>query len=50
MAIELASGFFNAIMQDGLPDRTYNCDDLNEFLKGLVSEMVFMRRFQALVK
>ena len=38
MAIELASGFFNAIMQDGVPDRTYNCDDLNEFLKGLVSE------------
>ncbi len=38
MAIELASGFFNAIMQDGEPDRTYNCDDLNEFLKGLVSE------------
>lgn len=38
MAIELASGFFNAIMQDGVPDRTYNCDDLNDFLKGLVSE------------
>lgn len=38
MAIELASGFFNAIMQDGVPDRTYNCDDLNGFLKGLVSE------------
>lgn len=38
MAIELASGFFNAIMQNGVPDRTYNCDDLNEFLKGLVSE------------
>lgn len=38
MTIELASGFFNAIMQDGVPDRTYNCDDLNEFLKGLVSE------------
>lgn len=38
MAIELASGFFNAIMKNNEPDRVYNCDDLNEFLKGLVSE------------
>ena len=38
MAVNLQCGFFNAIMQDGTPDRTYTADQVNEYLKGIVSE------------
>lgn len=37
MAVNLQCGFFNAIMQDGTPDRTYTADQVNEYLKGIVS-------------
>lgn len=36
--LELKSGFYNAVMVDGEPDRTYNAEDVNEHLKGLVSD------------
>lgn len=36
--INLQSGFFNAVMVDGSPDRTYNADSVNKFFEGLVSE------------
>ena len=35
---ELKCGFYNAVMVDGLPDRTYNADEVNDFLEGLVSK------------
>lgn len=38
MAVNLQCGFFNAVMQNGTPDRTYTADQVNEYLKGLVSE------------
>ena len=38
MAINLQCGFFNAVMQNGEPDRTYTAEQVNEYLKGLVSE------------
>lgn len=34
---ELKSGFYNAVLVEGEPDRTYNADDINDFLEGLVS-------------
>lgn len=34
---ELKCGFYNAVMVDGIPDRTYNADEINDFLEGLVS-------------
>lgn len=34
---ELKAGFYNAVLVDGEPDRTYNADDVNDFLEGLVS-------------
>lgn len=34
---ELKAGFYNAVMVDGVPDRTYNADEVNNFLEGLVS-------------
>lgn len=37
MAI-LNSGFFNATMVDGVPDRVYTAEQVNDFLKGLVSQ------------
>lgn len=36
--LELKSGFYNAVMVDGEPDRTYNAEDVNEHLEGLVSD------------
>lgn len=35
---DLKAGFYNAVMVDGLPDRTYNADEVNDFLEGLVSK------------
>lgn len=34
---ELKAGFYNAVMVEGVPDRTYNADEVNNFLEGLVS-------------
>lgn len=35
---ELKAGFYNAVMVDDVPDRTYNAEDINEYLKGLISD------------
>lgn len=35
---DLKAGFYNAVMVDNSPDRTYNATDVNEHLKGLVSD------------
>lgn len=36
--VDLKCGFYNAVMVDGLPDRTYNAEEVNDFLEGLVSK------------
>ena len=36
--ITLKSGFFNSTLIDGEPDRVYTAEQLNDYLKGLVSE------------
>lgn len=36
--VNLQSGFFNAVLVNSEPDRTYNADSMNKFLEGLVSE------------
>lgn len=38
MGIELTSGFFNATLVDGIPDRTYTAEQVNDYFKGLISE------------
>lgn len=35
---DLKAGFYNAVLVDSVPDRTYNATDINEHLKGLVSD------------
>lgn len=35
---ELKAGFYNAVMVDGEPDRTYNAEEVNDYLKGIVSD------------
>lgn len=35
---ELKAGFFNSVLVDDVPDRVYNSEDVNEHLKGLVSD------------
>lgn len=34
-------GFFNAVIKDGIADRTYKADDVNDFFKGILSDGVF---------
>lgn len=36
--IQLNSGFFNAVMVDGEPDRVYDAEQVNDYFKGLISE------------
>lgn len=36
--IELKSGFFNAVMVDNEPDRTYTAEQVNDYFKGLISD------------
>lgn len=36
--IELNSGFFNAIMVNDEPDRTYTAEQVNDYFKGLISD------------
>lgn len=36
--VNLTCGFFNALLVDGVPDRAYNCTELNDHLAGLVSD------------
>lgn len=35
---ELTSGFFNAVLVDGKPDRVYSAEQVNDYFKGLISE------------
>lgn len=36
--IELNSGFFNAVMVNDEPDRTYTAEQVNDYFKGLISD------------
>ena len=38
MSVQLNSGFFNATMVNGEPDRVYSASDVNDYIKGLISE------------
>lgn len=37
----ITSGFFNALMKDGEPDRKYNAEQMSEYFDGLVSNGVY---------
>ena len=35
---DLKAGFYNAVMVDGEPDRTYNAEEVNDYLKGIIAD------------
>lgn len=41
-------GFFNAVVEGGEPDRTYDADDINQIFSGMISEGVFKSYLNAL--